>query len=368
MRIEDRVRHERRRTPELGDRRSMQDPRAAGARLDLRRPACPAPPRTRRRCPGRRTVVTVSLSAMPIVVVVDVAEIDAALQRARAERPRRPPAPRAAACRSTCAFVCVEPETRELDARGSASTRARAPAIAFRPSGPVIHARTSPPCSPAAPARCRCSTSPSRGGCAARAWPAPCGTPCVPWTSTDTPMIRPGIWRTNAWRVAKNAGVRPAVSERHAEPLRVAEHDVGAHLSWRREQRQRQQVGADRDEHAGVVRAGDERRQVLRRAPYCVRILQQRAEDARLERHRVHRPDVQIDAERLGARAQDVDRLRKTAIADEEQAAFPCARRPAASNVRGAAASSPRPPPSPHPAATRSPPPSPSAPSPSSGN
>ena len=101
--------------------------------------------------------------------------------------------------------------------------------------------------------------------------------------------------------------VRPAVAERHAESLRVAEHDVGAHLAGRREQRQRQQVGADRDEHARVVRPRDERRQIAQLAA-LVRILQQHAEDAAASNAIcVHRPDLQLDAERLGARPQDLD-------------------------------------------------------------
>ena len=48
-------------------------------------------------------------------------------------------------------------------------------------------------------------------------------------------------------------GVRTAVAERHAEALRVAEDDVGAHLAGRRQQRQAEQIGADGDEHAGLL-------------------------------------------------------------------------------------------------------------------
>ena len=44
--------------------------------------------------------------------------------------------------------------------------------------------------------------------------------------------------------------MRTAVPERHTEPLRVAEDDVGAHLAGWRQQRQRQQIGADRHEGA----------------------------------------------------------------------------------------------------------------------
>ena len=84
-----------------------------------------------------------------------------------------------------------------------------------------------------------------------------------PLASTDTPMMRPGACRTYASRVAKNAACGPAVPERHAEPLRVADDDVGAHLAGRREERQREQIGRDRHQHARLVRARDERREIL---------------------------------------------------------------------------------------------------------
>ena len=74
--------------------------------------------------------------------------------------------------------------------------------------------------------------------------------------------------------------VRPAVAERHAEPLRVADDGVGAHLAGRHQQRQREQIGRDGDERPGGVRAFDDRPQIasLRRA--IVGILQQQAERA----------------------------------------------------------------------------------------
>ena len=43
-------------------------------------------------------------------------------------------------------------------------------------------------------------------------------------------------------------GVRAAVPERDAEPLRVAERDVGAELARRRQQREAEQVRADGDQ------------------------------------------------------------------------------------------------------------------------
>ena len=54
------------------------------------------------------------------------------------------------------------------------------------------------------------------------------------------------------------AGVRTAESHWHAEALGGAERDVGADLAGRGDQRQRQQVGADRDQRATVVRLGDQ--------------------------------------------------------------------------------------------------------------
>ena len=54
------------------------------------------------------------------------------------------------------------------------------------------------------------------------------------------------------------AGVRAAESHWHAESLGGAEGDVGADLTGRRDQRQRQQVGADGDQRAAVVRLLDQ--------------------------------------------------------------------------------------------------------------
>ena len=48
----------------------------------------------------------------------------------------------------------------------------------------------------------------SRRMCCSRVWSAMryAGCPCA---STETPMRRPGIWRTYAFRVAKNAACGP---------------------------------------------------------------------------------------------------------------------------------------------------------------
>ncbi len=119
--------------------------------------------------------------------------------------------------------------------------------------------------------------------------------------------------------------VGTAIPERHAEPLRVAIDDVGAHLAGRLQEREREEIRADRDEHPRVVRVRDERLQVHHRA-VLVGILEHHAEHARLELHRFHGADVQIDVERFGAGPKDVDRLRQASIADEEQAPLAVAR------------------------------------------
>ncbi len=109
-------------------------------------------------------------------------------------------------------------------------------------------------------------------------------------------------------------GVRTAVAQRHAEALRVAEDDVGAHLSRRREQRQAEQIGADGDQHAGRLRARDEVAQIVDaarvRPAICTSAPKTRSPNSAVVEQS---PTTQLDAERLGARAQDVERLRKAA-------------------------------------------------------
>ena len=115
-------------------------------------------------------------------------------------------------------------------------------------------------------------------------------------------------------------GVRTAIAERHAEPLRVAIDHVGAELAGRRQQDAAQEIGPDRDRHAGAPRVGDERAQIVD-AAVGIRRLHQRAEHAIAERRLVEQQvgdHRDLDAERLGARPQDVQRLREHRIADQE--------------------------------------------------
>ena len=128
----------------------------------------------------------------------------AALAHAR----RRSAHARGAACRSSRSFSCATPSAASSRSSSARQARARGARCAVSPSGRG-RPRRSRPCWPAAPAPCRCSTSPSRAGCAARASAAPCGTRGSPCASTDTPMMRPGACRTCFSSVAKNAACGP---------------------------------------------------------------------------------------------------------------------------------------------------------------
>jgi hypothetical protein len=111
--------------------------------------------------------------------------------------------------------------------------------------------------------------------------------------------------------------VRPAVAHRDTEALRRAHDDVGAPLPRRGEQHQREQVGRDRDEHATRVQILDERAVVTHDAG-GTGVLQQHAEHA-IEGHvSVRIADDHADADGLGTRSDDVDRLRVTLVVDEE--------------------------------------------------
>ena len=197
----------------------------------------------------------------------------------------------------------LRPATRSAGARAARSSSGRAgrgrPRTCWR----------SPP---AAPARCRCSRSPSRGGCAARASAARAGSACSPCASTVTPTRRPGIWRLNSSRVARYAACGPpkpiGTPKRCALPTTTsAPHSPGGV-----EQRQRQQVG--RDDHqralAACMRFGE--------CAVVAHVAVQRPDIAAARRSSRARRSVRaaiadhhLDAERLGARAHDVDGLRQ---------------------------------------------------------
>ena len=108
--------------------------------------------------------------------------------------------------------------------------------------------------------------------------------------------------------------MRTAVSERDAEALRVAVHNICAHLTRRNDQRERQEVRSHRHERARLVGPCDQRSQVEQLSTR-IGVLNDRAEHRHVEHHPIDGHDAEIDSQRLGSRTQDIDRLRKAAVA-----------------------------------------------------
>ena len=180
--------------------------------------------------------------------------------------------------------------------------------------------RTSTPSRPAAPARCRCSTSPSRGGCAARGSAARGGSAGAPSASTDTPTRRPGSVRSRPCAHGHEAGVRAAEA-------RAARRSA----AWSRRRRRRPSRPAAA---AASARAGRRRRRRSRRARARASITPRRSRDARRRRPGTAPAtpknvalaagrsrevgDDDLDAERLGAGLDHADRLREDVGVDQE--------------------------------------------------
>ena len=132
-----------------------------------------------------------------------------------------------------------------------------------------------------------------------------------PCASTVTPTRRPGSARLNSSRVAMNAACGPpkpiGTPKRCVEPTTTsAPHSPGGV-----EQRQREQVGRDDDERAARMqprrRARDSRARRRRRPDTAA--ARANASAGAASRGRT---DDDLDAERRGARAHDVERLRRT--------------------------------------------------------
>ena len=111
------------------------------------------------------------------------------------------------------------------------------------------------------------------------------------------------------------------VTERHAESLRVSEHHICPHLTARSVKREK--IGATADENAGLVGPLDERPQVLHGSrPRPIRIVRQRGWgrcQTRTAWRRWTPPGRRCRA--APPAAQHVDRLWKTAVAYQENAA-----------------------------------------------
>ena len=108
-------------------------------------------------------------------------------------------------------------------------------------------------------------------------------------------------------------GVRAAESQRHAEPLGIAERDVRAELPRRGEQGQCQQICGERDLRLPLVGGGDQRAVIAQRAGGR-RVGHQDAEEVTLGQRLGAGREVghdQLDTDRLGPGGQHGQRLRQ---------------------------------------------------------
>ena len=112
-------------------------------------------------------------------------------------------------------------------------------------------------------------------------------------------------------------GVRAAIAHGYAVALHRADGDVGAHLARCLEERQRQRVGGDHGERAGLVQTGDDVGEIVNRAVHTG-ILEQRPEDGgRIEIQGI--ADDDLPAQRRRAGPQHGDGLGQAVAVDEER-------------------------------------------------
>lgn len=111
--------------------------------------------------------------------------------------------------------------------------------------------------------------------------------------------------------------VRAAVADRDTEALRGADGDIGAHFAGRFQQRQRQDIGGDHGDGAGLVQARDQAGEIMH-VTVRAGILEDCAED--VDRIEIGEgiADDDVPAERLGAGADEGDGLRMAVGIDEE--------------------------------------------------
>ena len=136
--------------------------------------------------------------------------------------------------------------------------------------------------------------------------------------------------------------MRPAEAQRHPEPLGGADGGVRAQLAGRGQQGQRQQVRGDGDQRAPLVRLVDQRRRVAHHARRPG-VGQQQPEQLAVGQPVVEVGDDQLDAQRLGAGAQHLERLRQRVRVDDEPGglrAFPARRSSVIASAAAVASSS----------------------------
>ena len=119
--------------------------------------------------------------------------------------------------------------------------------------------------------------------------------------------------------------MRASESERHAEALGVADHDVGAHLARRLEQGQRKQVGSDHEQRTMAVDDVRILRPVLDPATGCG-VLHKHAEIVAAGELLVEgfggTHDFNSQAHGLGTGVQHFERLRMGIAGNQEDIGF----------------------------------------------
>ena len=272
-------------------------------------------------------------------VGVDHAQVDAAATRAAARD-------LGGAARHPHGDRVEERVVHDLDAaaaqrapRACAVSRCTRRAIAREPFGPVVRRRTGRRSPRAAPARCRCCSSPSRAGCAARASAARAGSAVRPCASTDTPTSRPGSVRLYS---SRSRGTRRAVRRSRAARRSAA--------TCRRRRRRRSRPAGRRSVSASrsaatatsapcACAALDDRARGRARAPLLPGILQ-RARRRQPSTVEVASGSPTTTSMPSGSArvAHDLDRLRMAVGVDEERRRRPSALRRCSIAIASAAA------------------------------
>ncbi len=111
--------------------------------------------------------------------------------------------------------------------------------------------------------------------------------------------------------------MRTAVTERNAETLCVANHDVGPPLPGRREQHEAQEIGRDSQQRVAFVHMLDRLRVIDNRAVGC-RILHESAKHFWTDLEIGIARDAYLYPAHAGASLHHVDRLRVALRCDEE--------------------------------------------------
>ena len=145
-----------------------------------------------------------------------------------------------------------------------------------------------------------------------------------PWASTDTPMMRPGIWRTYAVRVAKNAAwgpPHPSGTPNRCEFPNTTSAPISPGGVRIASERRSAPTATRTPALCALSMSGRKSCTTPTSSGYSDQYAKGDGAAARLEQHGVVGHHLDVDVERRRAAAQHVDRLWKTAVAYQEHAA-----------------------------------------------